>query len=84
VRHWRLRDGSEELRSADVLQQLERGVEVSRRSLEGQGAALPAELTAALDLHPAPESGAIRGEADAEALAPSVRYLPHPSDRHLP
>jgi hypothetical protein len=77
VCHRRLRDGSEELRSTDVLQQLERGDQVSRRSLDGQGAALPADLTAGLDLHPAPES-AIWGEADAEALAPWVRHMPHP------
>jgi hypothetical protein len=41
----------------------------------------------ARDRHPAPESGGyrpIRGEADAEALAPWVRHVPHPHSGHCP
>ncbi len=44
-----------------------------RRSVHGQGAALPADLTAALDMQPTPKSGGSpgrSGEADDEALAP--------------
>jgi hypothetical protein len=52
VRHWRLMDGSEKLRSADVHQQFERGVEVTRRTVKGQGVALPADITTALDMQP--------------------------------
>jgi hypothetical protein len=47
LRHWRLMEGSEKC-SADVLQHFERGVEVRRRSVNGQGAALPADITTAL------------------------------------
>ncbi len=50
-------DGSEKLRSGDVLQQFERGVEVTRRTVKGQGAALPADITTALDMQPTAESG---------------------------
>jgi hypothetical protein len=59
-------DGGEKLRSADVLQQFDSGVEVTRRNLNGT-------VFTARDMHPAPEFGGyrpIRGEADVEALAP--------------
>jgi hypothetical protein len=73
-------NGGEKRRSADVLQQFDSGVEVTRRTSTGT-------VFTARDMHPTPESGGyrpIRGEADVEALAPWVRHVPHPSAGHLP
>jgi hypothetical protein len=52
VRNWRLMDGSEKLCCADVLQQFERGVEVTETECHRAGRRVPADITTALDMHP--------------------------------
>jgi hypothetical protein len=45
-------DGSEKLCCADVLQQFERGVEVTETECHRAGRRVPADITTALDMHP--------------------------------